>query len=338
LTLPPAPVAFYCVADSKFFLGAVAMLNSLRLLDHREPVYVLDCGLTERQRELLAPHVTVVPTPRHGPPYLLKTIAPLRHPAEVTVLIDTDIIVTRPLTELIERASQGTVAAFRTAYDRFFPQWGELLGLGTVRRRPYLCSALVFLGGEEGRQVLRHMDQGQARVPRGMTRDPREFFKDVERAPLQLGDQDVLNAVLAARPDPERTVTLEHRLAPEPPFAGLRLLDADALGCVHEDGTEPYVLHHLGPKPWLVPMRESPYSRLLTRLLVGPGLAIEVPEADVPLRLRQGLMAGASRTLAGLRHRFRASVREPLAWRVGAGTGALRDRLTRGAGPAQGPG
>ena len=37
--------AFYCVADERYFLGAVGMLNSLRLLGHAEPIYVLDCGV-----------------------------------------------------------------------------------------------------------------------------------------------------------------------------------------------------------------------------------------------------------------------------------------------------
>jgi hypothetical protein len=314
------------------------MLNSLRLQGHSEPMYVLDRGLAPHERELLAPHVTLVDPPDRGTPYLSKTIAPLLHPAEVTVLIDTDIIVTRPLTELVEQASRGTVAAFRTAYDRYFPQWGELLGLGTVRRRPYVCSALVFLGGDEGQQVLRLMDQGQACVPGGLERDPREFFRDVERSPLQLADQDVLNAVLCARPESERIVALEHRLAPEPPFAGLVLRDDHGPGCAYDDGTEPYVLHHLGPKPWLVPMRESPYSRLLARLLRGPDVAIEVPETNLPLRLRQGPLAGISRKLAGVRHRFRMSVREPLSWRVGATVGALRDRRTRGPDTAEGQG
>ena len=43
--------AFYCVADARYFLGAVGMINSLRVLGHEETVYVLDCGLTDGQRE-----------------------------------------------------------------------------------------------------------------------------------------------------------------------------------------------------------------------------------------------------------------------------------------------
>ena len=99
--------AFYCVADERYFLGAAAMLNSLRLHGHREPVFVLDCGLTAHQRELLAPHATVVEDGGSTAPWLLKTLAPLRHPAEVMVLIDADMIVTRPLAELIEPRRRG---------------------------------------------------------------------------------------------------------------------------------------------------------------------------------------------------------------------------------------
>src|SRR4051812_49061180 len=51
---------FYCVADARYFLGLVALLNSLRLHGHPEPVYVLDRGLTGSQREHLAPHVELV--------------------------------------------------------------------------------------------------------------------------------------------------------------------------------------------------------------------------------------------------------------------------------------
>jgi hypothetical protein len=33
--------AFYCVADERFFLGAVGLINSLRLVGHAEPIYLL---------------------------------------------------------------------------------------------------------------------------------------------------------------------------------------------------------------------------------------------------------------------------------------------------------
>ena len=66
--------AFYCVADERYFLGAVGLVNSLRIVGHDEPIYLLDCGLTGRQRELLAGQVTLVNAPDGAPPTLLKTI------------------------------------------------------------------------------------------------------------------------------------------------------------------------------------------------------------------------------------------------------------------------
>ena len=76
--------AFYCVADERYFLGAVAVVNSLRLHGHTEPVFVGDCGLTSRQRELLDPHATVVVD--EG---LLGILPPLVEGATLTVDAET---------------------------------------------------------------------------------------------------------------------------------------------------------------------------------------------------------------------------------------------------------
>jgi hypothetical protein len=288
--LPPA--AFYCVSDARYFLGAVGMLNSLRLLGHREPVYVLDCGLTAHQRQLLAPHATLVPAPSEAPPWLLKTVAPLRHPAEVMVLIDADVVVTRPLTELVETASPGRVVAFRNDIDRFVPEWGELLGLGEIRRQPYVSSGLVFVGQPIGEQVLRLMGELQDRVDFDRT-----FWRaNVPDYPFLFGDQDVLNAILATRPDPERLTALPNRLAPNPPFKGLRVMDEATLRCAHRDGTEPYALHNFYRKPWLVRTRSNPYSRLLTRLLLRPDVRLRLDRRQLPLRLRTGAAAGLAQS------------------------------------------
>jgi 3-mercaptopyruvate sulfurtransferase SseA len=53
--------AFYAVSDSSYFLGAVGLINSLRLIGHLEPIYLLDCGLEEWQREAIEGEVTIVP-------------------------------------------------------------------------------------------------------------------------------------------------------------------------------------------------------------------------------------------------------------------------------------
>ena len=154
--------AFYCVSNERYFLGAVAMINSLRLLGHSEPIFVLDCGLRPAQRELLATEAMVLTAPDESPPVLLKTHAPLRHPAEVVVLIDADIIVTRSLDGLIDRALQGRVLAVDDGQDRFFSEWGELTG---GQRRP---PSLRLVVPDPARRVGRaagDRDDGQCPAP-----------------------------------------------------------------------------------------------------------------------------------------------------------------------------
>ena len=154
--------AFYCVADERYFLGAVGLVNSLRLVGHRERIFVLDCGLDDEQRELLAPEVELVAAPPGAPPWLRKTVAPLRRPADVAVLVDADMIVTRSLSELIERAA-------RRSGDRVPRPPAALLSaigascsdLGTAAPAPYVSSGLVFCGGPTGRRVLELLDERQ---------------------------------------------------------------------------------------------------------------------------------------------------------------------------------
>jgi hypothetical protein len=314
MTSPPA--AFYCVSGDMYFLGAVGLVNSLRLVGHDEPIFLLDHGLSRTHRELLAPHVELVPAPRDAPPYLLKTFAPLRHPARVRVLVDADMIVTRPLHELIERASNGAVVAFENDTDRWVPEWGELLELGAISRRRYVSSALVTLGGSLGDRVLRLVDDRQRRV------EPRLAYGEgigAEDYPLLYLEQDVLNAVLAACSEPDRVETRPARLAPIQPFTGLRVQDLASLRCAYGDGTEPYALHYFHiRKPWLERMYHDVYSRLLARLLLGDDVAIRVPEHEVPLRMRDGLLARVERKRADLQDLARWYARDVIPERIAA--------------------
>jgi hypothetical protein len=301
--------AFYCVSDARYFLGAVAMINSLRLHGHDEPVYLLDAGLTDDQRELLGAEATIVPAPTDAPPYLLKTVAPLTHPAEVRVLIDVDMIVTRHLGELVERAREGRVVAFRDGLDRHVPEWGELLGLGRTRPGPYVCVGLVVAGGGVGETVVRGLERGQAAVDFDRTL----YGEDDPGYAFRYPEQDVLNAILHCEPASGRLVALAEGLAPTPPFARVRALDAERLRCELDDGSRPFVLHHHGPKPWLEALHQGAYSRCLRRALTGPGLAIRVPSAQLPLHLRSGPRATLARALADLRWRYRWHLRrEPV--------------------------
>ncbi|HYU59171.1 MAG TPA: hypothetical protein VEK39_00285 [Solirubrobacterales bacterium] len=320
------PAAFYCVADAGYFVGAVGLVNSLRLIGHDEPIYLLDCGLEPAQRELLAAEATLLEGPGDAPPWLLKTIAPLRHPARVMVLIDADMVVTRSLAPLIEHAASGRVVAFRNDTDRFVPEWGELLDLGEVRRAPYVSSGLVLCGGPFGRQVLELLDDRQRRVDveRGFygSRDP--------DYPFTYPEQDVLNAILATRPDPAPIDRLDGRLAAVPPYTRLWVRDEATLRTAYRDGTEPYVLHQFVRKPWLEPMHHSVYSRLLARLLLGEDVAVRIAERDVPRRMRRGARARLERFAVDVRDLSRWYVTEVFPRWVGTRVGALRRRVSGG--------
>lgn len=59
----PEDVSFYTTTDEHFFLGTVGMLNSLRLMGHEQQVFVLDCGLSGRQRDLLGSECELIALP-----------------------------------------------------------------------------------------------------------------------------------------------------------------------------------------------------------------------------------------------------------------------------------
>ncbi len=143
------PLAFYTVCDHRHFVGAVALVNSLRLVGHDEPIRLLDCGLTAGQRELLGREVTLVPAPDDRPPYLLKPAAPLAQPAEVMALLDADMLVTRRFDELVESARGGKLVVLRRPV-RARPVGGGVGG--AVRARGASAAALRELGGARARQ------------------------------------------------------------------------------------------------------------------------------------------------------------------------------------------
>jgi hypothetical protein len=218
------------------------------------------------------------------------------------VLIDTDMIVTRPLREPIADAARGKVVAFRNDTERHVAEWGDLLDLGAVRRQPYVSFGMLAAERSTGREILELIQDRQSRVDFGRT-----YWRERRQTPYPFlyADQDVLNAILASRVEADRLVALDQGLAPLPPFAGVRVVDERALRCAHPDGTEPYVLHHWLTKPWLERTHEGVYTQLLRRLLLGDDVAVSVPEDEIPRWLRSGPRAWAERKLTNLRARRR---------------------------------
>ena len=312
---PAGAAAFYTVADERYFLGLVGLVNSLRLVGHREPIHVLDCGLSDAQRRQLEPEVTLTRDESGEPPWLLKTVLPVTRPAAVMALLDADLVATRSLAPLVELAGGGPLVAFRDSQDRFVPEWGPLLGDRPARRGPYLSSAALFASGSSGQEVLAALRDRSNLVEFELT----HWRRRVPGYAFEFADQDLLNAILATEARPRPVEALAARLAPTPPFAGLRLHDAGTLRCAYGDGVEPYLIHHHVVKPWLEETHHGVYSRLLRRLLLGDDVAISVPERELPMRFRRGVRALAERGRINLRESFRFRVRDPLATRLRAG-------------------
>ncbi len=294
-------VRIYAISDSRFFLGLIALVNSLRLQGHHEPIIVLDCGLADYQREILSHETTVIAAPAGYPPHLLKYVAPLLHPADVMLLIDADVIVTRSLEPLIRAAEEGKIVAFTDRlHDRFDPRWSGLLGLEPLRRQPYINAGFLVLPRSPGLELLTSLQAGQENL------DPQQgiWSGGPLDYPFYFADQDVLNALLASKAQPDNLAIMEHRLAPHTMFEGVELLDEQTLRCSYADGLEPFGLHHvLRHKPWLAPIRRTIYSDLLPRLWLGSDLALPLEPEHLPLRFRSGLLAKADK------HRYNAMAR-----------------------------
>lgn len=324
-TKPDLACAFYCVSDHHHFPGAVALLNSLRLTGHDQPVLLVDAGLTDEQREMLADHVTLLPAATGTPPVYLAPFGPIAQPADVAVLLDADIVVVRSLNPLIDQARAGKLVGFINVPgvdDRFFPEWAPLLGLGPVRRQPYLNAGQLFIPHPLAERILGPWQACQDKIDHQRTRYGAAMRRRTSlAAPFYFADQDVLNAVLAALLAPDEILWLEHRLAPHPPFTGVGVVDEQRLRCVSSDGTDPYLLHHTMAKPWLKPTPVNAYSRLLPRLLFAPDVALRLRPEQVPLRLRPGGLAHVDRARADLEARIRIRARRLL------GKAGIRTRL-----------
>src|SRR5690348_17064369 len=162
-------VAIYSVCDSRFFLGLVALINSLRIHGHDEEIFVTDCGLTTAERRIISNEATLLSAPEDAP-YLLKYVGPTTHPADVMVMLDADIIITRPLAPLAASARAGKVVAFvDRLHDRYFPEWEQLLDLPPLRRRPYVNSGFLLVPRERGLELLASLRRGQRKIDLSQT-------------------------------------------------------------------------------------------------------------------------------------------------------------------------
>lgn len=323
-----AELAFYCVCDREHFIGLVALVNSLRLLGHDEPVYVLDCGFEDWQREALERDegVRVRPRPLEWHPMLLKTVLPLAEPASVMAVVDVDIIFSRRLDPLVDLARQTEKPVlFPDLWsDRFDSRWEEL-GFGPPVPHRYAASGQFVLPAGSGRVFLEQWAAGLERFAANPTlSDP---TLDPLTNPFRFPDMDVLNALLGTVIALDAFEFAGIDTASYPPFEDVAVADAQSLRLSTTSAAEPPILlHHFMGKPWNHLVAPNVYSRLLMRLLTGSDLSVRMPKRHIPFSLRYGVRGFFARRYVVSRLWVRASRNRLRARRV-----ALRSLAADGA-------
>jgi hypothetical protein len=285
----------YTFGDAGYFLGIVALVNSLRLTGNDDPIVVLDIGLEPRQRRLLERECRFMDaTPLQGTsPWQLFPFPVFDEPHGVIAIVDADVIVTADLEPYFEQAAGGGVVAFPDPHsDRWFAEWEGEFGLAAPVRtgQPYANAGLVVFSTVEHPTLL-----GQWwRCCERLGGRPTALDDGDVDSPVAYGDQDALNALLASVVAPADVAIQPagSALFVEDEFARMRVLDVSRLVCEH-DGRRVVMLHRIfEDKPWQPSswrtIRRTPYLRCLRRALSGPGLAIRVDDSDLPPWLRRG--------------------------------------------------
>lgn len=290
-------VRFYTMGDSRYFLGAVALVNSLRRVGHHEPITMLDLGLTEAQRVTLAAECEIVDLPRFAGdhPFTFQPYPHLLDPHGICVILDSDVIVTGRLDGLVDAARCGSIGAFADNFSRFEPAWDSLFQLrAPLVPSTYVNSGIVALHGSRHREFLarwwnlcRSLDVA---MPPSLTN------------PVGFADQDALNALLMSEFRDEQFV-VEDVLASIGPLSlrATKVADVDSLRCVR-DNRQVVALHSTSqPKPWSHQarflLRRNAYITSLSSLLCSEQNAIHVSRGDIPLWLKPGARAAATRLL-----------------------------------------
>ena len=281
---------FVTVADARYYPGLVGLVNSLRLTGNQGEIVVLDVGLTDAQRTAAGAHCRLVRPDEHAAipdhPMLAKCAAPKALGIEgVVVFVDSDVIVTDDLGDVVARAAAGGVVAVPDLDDRWFAEWESLLGLPCPpRRQRYVNSGVVAFSTEHWPELAGWWADAGSRIPPERTRSGGADLSD----PLWDSDQDALNAVLMTRLPADALDLLANEQLPTTQIerSSARVIDAPSLRC-ESGGVPTLAVHYAGmhAKPWLPSSRwrveRDVYTTLLTRLLFDDALALQVPRDAV---------------------------------------------------------
>jgi hypothetical protein len=319
-------VTFYTVSNHTYFLGTVALLNSLRVTGNSEPVVVLDAGLLPEERAALESRTTVVSMPEdRGNPVLLKPFPHVLDASGVIVVIDSDIIVTSSLASITDLAREGRIcicpAWADAAQTRWFPEWEETLQLrAPLRREEWFHDGLVVFDTRRWPGLLQRWWEVCELVP------SEEIFTS-GGAPFNAGDADAINALLMSEIPREGVEVLAQG---DEAYAGdVTIDDLATLACSVQGRPARFIHVPDRPKPWersgWLRRGSHVYLRLMRRLLFSDDAALGLKPQHAPIWLRPGTEGRiALTTLGGV-----TKVLVPVAQRVPDGVGEQLRRARR---------
>jgi hypothetical protein len=320
-------VRFVTSADSRFFVGAVGMLNSLRLSGNdRGAAFVIDAGLRPEQRERLLPAAQVLTLPpalRGLHPLFAKLTADVFWSDGVVVLLDSDMIITSALDGLIEQAAAGRIAVHpdhEITRGRQFREMSTTFELqAPLRPQRTVNTAPLALSLDRWPSFFERWRRACERLPPDW---PSRGF-----APFGLADQDALNALLMSEIPPHAVwIAPETSTVHADELSAVEILDPGSLACRHR-GVSPVLLHYgLSPKAWdrsgwRRVRADDAYIRLLRRLLFGRDVRVRSRPREVPIWLKPRGVGRAAAILVGLLTYVRIDLR--------VRARALRDTLFR---------
>jgi len=307
----PEDVSFYTITDEHFFLGTVGMLNSLRLMGHEQRVFMLDCGLSRRQRGLLESECELIALPedmRSVAPNLLKPYANLLKPSGIAVVIDSDLLVTRPLDALLEAARNGKICACADdEHDRWFAEWEQIFDLPCgPRRQTYVNSGFLAFSVEHWPDLLPRWWEFCSRIP-----PHRTIHRGVVlNTPTSQRDQDALNAMLMSEVPSGALAILPPEAHPNVPQLRweVRLEEVSELLC----SLYGHPVRFVHPTGKAKPFQRQVWTRqgrsifpmLLRWLLVEHDARVRVSREDVPVWLRSGRLGAVVMHILRLLNRF----------------------------------
>jgi hypothetical protein len=298
----PTTVGYYTVSNHTYFLGTVALLNSLRVTGNEGALYVLDAGLAPAERAALDGPATVVSLPEtRGNPALFSPYPHLLGPSGVVVVIDSDIIVTASLDPITALAREGQIcvcpAWTEDARKRWFAEWEQQLQLRAPLRRGEEWVHVGFVAFDTGHWpgFLERWWDVSGLVP------SEDIFKD-GRVAFSAGDADALNSLLMSE-IPRAGVAI---LSPDDEvYVGNAKVDDPRTLASSVDGRPARFLHVPDrPKPWerrgWLRRGGVTYLRLMRRLIFGTDAALSLKADDVPIWLRPGAVGKVALSTAGV--------------------------------------